>query len=94
LVFGYFLRLKWVHPVSGAEVPYIVPLFAGLATYLLLTDIVMASLSIFRQKREYVRRAAIPIWVLWLSMIMRVGIASAVNFLSWLPYLLVQGYFR
>lgn len=80
LVFAYFLRLKWTDPATGTEVPYIVPLFAGLATYLLLTDVVMASLSIFRQKREYVRRAAVPIWVLWLAMLMRIAVGSAVNF--------------
>jgi lipopolysaccharide transport system permease protein len=81
MVFGYFLHLKWVNPATGAQVPYLVPLFAGLATYLMFTDVIMSSLSTFRLKREYVRRAAVPIWVLWLSTLMRVAVGSAVNFL-------------
>ncbi|OWW02296.1 multidrug ABC transporter permease [Rhizobium sp. R72] len=91
LVFAYFLRLKWLNPVTGAEVPYLVPLFAGLATYLLLTDVIMASLSTFRQKREYVRRAAVPIWVLWLATLMRVAVSSAVNFLVLAAMALIAG---
>lgn len=91
LVFAYFLRLKWLDPVTGAEVPYLVPLFAGLATYLLLNDVIMSSLSTFRQKREYVRRAAVPIWVLWLSMIMRVAVSSTVNFLVLAAMALIAG---
>ncbi|WP_244712185.1 ABC transporter permease [Rhizobium cremeum] len=80
MVFGYFLQLKWLNPATGVQVPYIVPLFAGLATYLLINDVVMSSLSTFRMKREYVRRAAVPIWVLWLSTLMRVAVGSVVNF--------------
>lgn len=80
MVFGYFLQLKWLSPGTGAQVPYIVPLFAGLATYLLMNDVIMSSLATFRMKREYVRRAAIPLWVLWLSTLMRVSVGSVMNF--------------
>lgn len=91
MVFGYFLKLNWVNPVTGVEVPYIAPLFAGLATYLLLTDIVISSLSTFRQLREFVRRAAVPLWVLWLSTVFRVGIRSAINFLVLAALALLTG---
>jgi lipopolysaccharide transport system permease protein len=91
LVFGYFMRLQWLNPVTGAKVPYLVPLFAGLATYLMLTDIIMSSLATFRLKREYVRRAAVPIWVLWLSTLMRVAVGSAVNFLVLAAMAIIAG---
>ncbi|TCR82351.1 ABC transporter permease [Rhizobium sp. BK376] len=91
LVFGYFMHLQWLDPVTGAKVPYLVPLFAGLATYLMLTDVIMSSLSTFRLKREYVRRAAVPIWVLWLSTLMRVAVGSAVNFLVLAAMAIIAG---
>lgn len=93
LVFGYILQLRWINPVSGEEVPYIAPLFAGLATYLLLADTIMGSLTTFRQKRDYVRRAAVPLWVLWLATLFRIGIVSSVNFAVLLPIGMITGIF-
>jgi lipopolysaccharide transport system permease protein len=91
LVFAYFLQLKWLNPITGVEVSYLVPLFAGLATYFLLNDVIMSSLSTFRHKREYVRRAAVPIWVLWLSMTMRVAMSAATNFFMLVAMVLIAG---
>ena len=79
LVFAHFFQ------------PYLVPLFAGLATYLLLNDIIIASLSTFGHKREYVRRAAVPLWVLWLSMAIRVAVSAAINFLVLTAMALIAG---
>ena len=91
LVFAHFFQLKWINPITGTQVPYLVPLFAGLATYLLLNDIIIASLSTFGHKREYVRRAAVPLWVLWLSMAIRVAVSAAINFLVLTAMALIAG---
>jgi lipopolysaccharide transport system permease protein len=81
LVFGGIMKLKWVNSATGAEIPYIAPMFAGLATYLFLSDTINASLSTFRQKRAYVRKAAVPLWVLWLSSFLTVSVGAAIKYL-------------
>lgn len=79
LVFGRFLQLRWTDPATAADVGYIAPFFAGLATYLFFNDIIISSLNVFKRKRNFVRRSPFPTWVIWLSNIMRATISASAS---------------
>lgn len=91
LVFSCFMKLEWIESSTGTKVPYIAPLFAGLATYLFFSDTITGSLSVFRSKREYVRRAAVPLWVLWLALFFRVAVGGAISYFILLVLAAIYG---
>lgn len=79
VVFGHALKVSWVHPVTGADLGFIAPFFAGLTTFLFFNDAVVSSLSVFSSKRNYVRRSPFPIWVLWLANLLKAGVPALVS---------------
>lgn len=79
VVFGHALKVSWVNPETGAELGFIAPFFAGLTTFLFFNEAVVSSLGVFSSKRNYVRRSPFPIWVLWLSNLLRAGVPALVS---------------
>lgn len=94
LVFSRFLQLTWVDPTTGARVGYLAPFFAGLVGYLFFSELVISSLTVFTRKRDYVRRSPFPLWVLWLSNVLRIGFVTGLNVAVLLVLVLANGLFK
>jgi len=91
LVFGQMLRVGW--PPAAQEPPpgFLLPFFAGLVIYLFTVDLVISSADLFQRRRDYVRRAPFPLWVLWLANLLRTAAPAAAGLTLLLALALVQG---
>lgn len=89
LVFGLVFKVRWESPVHGS-VGFVLPFFVGLAIYLTLSDVVNSSSTLFASKRTYVVKSPFPVWVLWLSNLMRAGVHALVAFALVLILAVVQ----
>lgn len=94
VVFGQALKVSWVNPETGVKVGFIAPFFAGLTTFLFFNDAVLSSLGVFTSKRNYVRRSPFPIWVLWLSNLLRAGVPALVSVAVLLALAGVMGFLQ
>ncbi len=79
-VFGVVLKVEWRSPLGGGAVGFVLPFFIGLSVYLLVTDVVNSSVSIFVSKRTFVVKSPFPIWVLWLANLMRATVHGSITF--------------
>lgn len=91
LVFGLFLKVGWPAPGGGPSPGYLLPFFAGLVVYLFSVDLLISSTDLFGRRRDYVRRAPFPLWVLWLANLMRTAAPAAASLVLLLALALVQG---
>ncbi len=57
---------------------FVLPFFSGLAIYLFLSDIVNSSTVLFVSKRTFVVKSPFPIWVLWVSNLLRASVHALV----------------
>lgn len=89
-VFGQVLRLGWPGAGEGGGEGFLLPFFTGLVVYLFLVDLTLSSVTLFASRRDYVRRAPFPIWVLWLANLLRSGAAAAVSLALLLVLALAQ----
>lgn len=90
IIFGGVLGLQW-HDHDGSSVGYSAPMLVGLVLYLALADMVNSSTTLFVSKRTYVVKASFPLWVIWLSNLLRVGVGLAVSLGLLLVILLISG---
>jgi len=76
LVFGEIFGVEWHTLINQKEVSvgFVLPFFVGLAIYLTLSDVVNSSSSLFASKRTYVVKSPFPLWVLWVSNLMRASV--------------------
>jgi lipopolysaccharide transport system permease protein len=81
LVFSAIFGVEWKvpHHPQGAGVGFVLPFFVGLVVYLALSDVVNSSTVLFSSKRTYVVKSPFPIWVLWLSNLLRAGVHALVG---------------
>jgi lipopolysaccharide transport system permease protein len=96
IVFGKFFGVKWHQPLVGGgseDIGFVLPFFVGLTIYLFFSDIINSSTSLFSNKRSYVLKSAFPIWVLWLSNIIRATITASVSMILVIALSLLQGRF-
>ena len=82
LVFSRIFGIEWHASASGHanSVGFVLPFFTGLVIYLVLSDVVNASTTLFAGKRNFVGKSAFPIWVLWLSNLLRVAANGLIGF--------------
>lgn len=81
LVFGYVFGVSWPPAEAGAApVGFVLPFFVGLGLYLVVSDIVNSSTTLYASKRTYVVKSPFPLWVLWASNLMRAAVHAAINF--------------
>lgn len=92
LVFGKIFGIEWHMPteLGPSSVGFILPFFVGLSVYLTLSDVVNSSSVLFASKRTYVVKSPFPIWVLWVSNLMRASVHAAVALLLVLILALIQ----
>ena len=92
LVFGQIFGVEWHMPAQEgkASVGFILPFFVGLSVYLTLSDVVNSSSVLFASKRTYVVKSPFPIWVLWVSNLMRASVHAAVALSLVLALALIQ----
>ena len=74
VLFGQILGLSWKHPVSGQDMGFVLPFLCGLSVYLFLSDVLSSSIQLYSNKRTYVSKTSYPLWVLWLSNMIRAGL--------------------
>lgn len=80
LIFGYVFGVEWTIPrYSNKNVGFVLPFFVGLTIYLIFTDIVNSSTTLFASKRTYVIKSPFPLWVLIASNLMRVSIHGLIS---------------
>lgn len=82
LVFGQIFGISWPagpHAPAKGGVGFVLPFFVGLVSYLLLSDAVNSSASLFASKRTFVVKSPFPIWVLWLSNLERALVHGAIS---------------
>ncbi len=91
MVFGALLRVTWPGVGEGAPPGFLLPFFAGLTAYLLTVDVVISSADLFQRRRDYVRRAPFPLWVLWLANLLRTAAPAGASLALLLLLALVQG---
>jgi lipopolysaccharide transport system permease protein len=93
-VFGRLLRVGWPPAAPGeAEPGFLLPFFCGLVLYLFMTDLVISSTDVFQRRRDYVRRAPFPLWVLWLANLLRTAAPAAAGLFLVLALAIAQGRF-
>lgn len=92
-VFGKILGVEWQDPdlSERGNVGFILPFFVGLSVYLLLSDVINSSAILFVSKRTYVVKSSFPLWVLWLSNLIRAGIVGSLPLMLVLALALLQG---
>jgi len=92
LIFGRIFGVTWHVPSENgdASVGFVLPFFAGLAIYLVLSDIVNSSTVLFVSKRTFVVKSPFPIWVLWVSNLFRSSVHALVLVLLLLGLSLFQ----
>lgn len=91
LVFGQIFGVNWKMPGDAGEgVGFVLPFFIGLSVYLVLSDVVNSSTVLFSTKRTYVIKSPFPLWVLWVSNLMRAGTHAAVTFVLVVLLAIVQ----
>jgi len=78
-IFGVIFRVSWEDPLTQEKVGFILPFFAGLTFYLFFSDVVVSSAGLFIAKRNYVKKSAFPIWVLWLANMIRAVVHWSIN---------------
>lgn len=78
LVFGRIFGVTWPAP-DGTAVGFVLPFFVGLALYLVLSDVVNSSTTLYASKRTYVVKSPFPLWVLWAANMMRALVHGLVN---------------
>jgi lipopolysaccharide transport system permease protein len=78
-IFGQIFHVSWRDPLTKDSVGFVLPFFAGLAFYLFFTDLIVSSANLFVAKRNYVKKSAFPLWVLWLANMIRAGAYWSVN---------------
>lgn len=80
LIFGRIFGVSWTAPPGHGEVPvgFVLPFFVGLAIYLTVSDIVNSSAVLFASKRTFVVKSPFPLWVLWLSNLLRASVHALV----------------
>ena len=80
LVFGHIFGVSWPAPAGLAHAPagFVLPFFVGLSIYLVLSDVVNSSTSLYASKRTYVVKSPFPLWVLWASNLLRAMVHAAV----------------
>ncbi|WP_372616778.1 ABC transporter permease [Falsiroseomonas sp.] len=92
LVFGQLLRVGWPPGAPGEASPgFLLPFFCGLVLYLFMVDLVISSTDVFQRRRDYVRRAPFPLWVLWLANLLRTATPAAAGLLLLLVLAFAQG---
>jgi lipopolysaccharide transport system permease protein len=79
MIFGIIFHVSWRDPLTRDSVGFVLPFFAGLAFYLFFTDLIVSSANLFVAKRNYVKKSAFPLWVLWLANMIRAGAYWSVN---------------
>jgi lipopolysaccharide transport system permease protein len=92
-VFGTILGIEWKDAVDRKDVHigFVLPFFVGLSIYLFASDVISSSATLLVSKRTYVVKSAFPMWVLWLSNLIRAGVVASVPFALVLLLALVQG---
>lgn len=78
LVFGHIFGISWPAP-EGGTVGFVLPFFVGLVLYLVLSDAVNSSTTLYSSKRTYVVKSPFPLWVLWASNLLRASAHAAIN---------------
>ena len=80
LIFGRIFGVTWQLPMThgGASAGFVLPFFVGLALYLFLSDLVNSSTVLFVSKRTFVVKSPFPIWVLWVSNLLRASVHALV----------------
>jgi len=79
-VFGYIFGISWPATHDGeSPTGFILPFFVGLAVYLVLSDVVNSSTTLYASKRTYVVKSPFPLWVLWAANLMRASVHAAIN---------------
>jgi lipopolysaccharide transport system permease protein len=78
-IFGLIFHVSWQDPLTNESVGFVLPFFAGLAFYLFFTDLIVSSANLFVAKRNYVKKSAFPLWVLWLANVIRAGAHWSIN---------------
>jgi len=93
LVFSFIFGVEWKvpHQPHDTGVGFVLPFFVGLVLYLMLADVVNSSSVLFSSKRTYVVKSPFPIWVLWLSNLLRAGVHAAIGFTLVLLLAAAQG---
>ena len=89
LVFGAIFGVAWP-AADGRPVGFVLPFFVGLAVYLVVSDVVNSSTALYAGKRSYVVKSPFPLWVLWVSNLMRASVHAAVNLALLLALALLQ----
>ncbi len=91
IVFGVIFGVQWKTPDGSEEnIGFLLPFFTGLVVYLTLADVVNSSSVLFASKRTYVVKSPFPIWVLWVSNLMRSGVQAGIMMVLLLGVALLQ----
>jgi lipopolysaccharide transport system permease protein len=92
IVFGFIFGVEWKVPDKEKTdiVGFTLPFFVGLTIYLTLADVVNSSTVLFSSKRTYVVKSPFPLWVLWLSNLMRASVHLGVSLLLVIILAIVQ----
>lgn len=91
LVFGVIFKVTWKMPGGdGGNIGFALPFFVGLSIYLTFSDVITSSSSLLASKRTYVVKSPFPLWVLWLSNMMRAGIHAGVSLILVLILAIIQ----
>lgn len=80
IIFGKVFGIEWQTHITNKNesVGFSLPFFVGLAIYLMISDLVNSSASLFVSKRTYVVKSPFPLWVLWLANLIRVSVHGSV----------------
>ncbi len=92
IIFGKVFGIEWQSHVTNKSesVGFSLPFFVGLAIYLMISDLVNSSTSLFVSKRTYVVKSPFPLWVLWFANLIRVGVHGAVALLLVIGLAIIQ----
>lgn len=93
VIFGMLFNVTWHGPAGsdgGDPAGFALPFFAGLTLYLFFADVVNSSTVVFTGKRDFVVKTAFPLWVLWLSNLLRAAAQASISLILVLLLALVQ----
>ena len=93
IVFGYIFGVSWndpAHAENGGKIGFGLPFFVGLSVYLLVSDVVTSSAAIFVSKRTYVVKSPFPLWVIWLSNLLRACAQGGISLLLLIAFAIMQ----